>query len=118
MPLNLVAPGTRKGNKFYLARGSVLGKVYEFNTYVTDRKAAAKRLAELETEIRKDRVPSSDRITFAEVARMYIDFRNPALAELQRIDKVVAEIGSRRIQEIRPADLHDLALRLHPKHKA
>ncbi len=114
MALQLIAPGQRKGNKFYLARGSVLGKVYEFNCYTTDAKLAKKRLAELDAEIRQDAVPSGERMTFAQAAQLYIEFRRPAKVDMQRIERVVTAIGNRRIQEIRGADLHDLALKLFP----
>ena len=118
MSLNLVPPGTRKGNKYYLVRGRVLGVLYEINSYTTDEKRAASAPKSLKTISCTTPSPRPIEITFAEAARLYIDFRNPALAELQRIDKVVAVIGGKRIQQIRAADLHDLALRMHPKSKA
>lgn len=112
MPLHLVPPGQRKGNRFYLARGSVAGRVYEFNTYTTDEKTARRRARELEAGIKAEQPAVAGKVTFAEAARRYVEFRNPARADRRRIDRVVREIGRRRLQDIRPADVHEIALRL------
>jgi integrase len=61
-------------------------------------------------------VPSGASMTFAEAAQLYIEFRNPSIVDRQRIDKVAAPsaLGKFKIQGIRPADIHKLAVRLHP----
>ena len=118
MPLHLIPPGRRKGNRFFLARGSVGGRVYEINTHATDEKAARRFAAAFEREIRAAAPTPGDRITFAEAARRYIQFRNPSPADRRRLDRVTAEFGRRRLSDIRPADVHEVAMKLAGEHKA
>lgn len=118
MALNLYAPGTRKGNRFYIARGIVNGQVREFNTYTTDEKAARKRKAELESAIKAEShsglAGAGKNIRFAQAAQRYIDFRNPSTFDRQCIERIIARIGRLKIREIIPADLHDMAASLYP----
>ncbi len=112
MSLRLYAPGTRKGNKTWLARGSVGGRVYEIATGAGDEKSA-RRIAR-EFAARVAATPNRDRLTFAEAARRYIAYKAPARNDKLRIDRLVEEIGGKRVRDIVAADLHDLAKRLYP----
>jgi len=114
MPLKLIAPGTRKGNKFYLILGMEAGTQYEVSTRTADKKLAQRRLVELRERIAAAAPPSGRRITFAQAAELYKAFRKPRAVELKRIDKVVAELGQRRVAELRHADLVEAANRMFP----
>jgi integrase len=113
MPLKLVPPGTRKGNKFYLILGMEGGVQYEVSTRTTDKVAAQIRLDALKAQIAGAPAPGS-RLTFAQAASLYKAFRKPRKVEEARIDKVVKEIGRRRIAELRHADLVAAANRMLP----
>lgn len=116
MPLRLYAPGTRKGNKTYIARGSIGNKVYEFNTYTAEAKAAQRVARELTASIKEEQksVPDGSKLTFVQAAKLYSDFRKPVPVEQSRIDKVVCEIGRDRIRDIRAVDVHALAVKMYP----
>ena len=51
MPLKLIPPGTRKGNKFYLILGMEAGTQYEVSTRTADKRLAQRRLVELREKI-------------------------------------------------------------------
>lgn len=125
MPLQLYPPGTRhrgtnKENRFYLAIGRVGGRMREFNTYATDEKAALRVARELEASINEGQraVPDGGEITFAEAAKLYIEFRNPSQFDRQCIGRVISILGAYKIRNIRPADLHDMAIKIYPQAQA
>lgn len=120
MPFRLYAPGTRKGNRYYVARITASGKTIESSTNTTDEKTARRVATEAERRLRDEqkRVPSGKVITFRDAAALYIEFRQPSKVDQQRIDKVVARLGRMKILDIRAADIHQLAVRLHPNDTA
>lgn len=107
MALVLYPPGSRKGNKTWLIRGRVGGRLYEKITGTTDEKTARRILRQCQDAIKA--APAGERVTFAQAAQRYIEFRNPRRFDRQCIDRLVAEIGRRPIRELTPADLHDTA---------
>lgn len=111
MPLSLIPPGQRKGNRYFLVRGSIGNRVYEKSTGTTDEKAARRILRQCEDAIRK--AAPGDRVTFAEAARRYVEFRNPSRDDRRRIQNIVSLLGTRDIQGIHPADLHELAVQMY-----
>jgi integrase len=112
MPLKLIAPGTRKGNKFYLILGMEAGTQYEVSTRTADKKLAQRRLVELREKILAAAPPAGRRITFAQAAELYKAYRKLAPVEVDRVDKVVADLGRRRVDELTHADLVAAANRL------
>src|SRR5258708_32757526 len=104
MPLKLVPPGKRKGNKFYLILGMEAGVQYEVSSRTTDKRLAKQRLDQLKEKI-AGAPAAGQRITFAQAAELYRAFRKPRAVELKRIDKVVGELGRRRLARLRHADL-------------
>src|SRR5258708_26391552 len=113
MPLKLVPPGKRKGNKFYLILGMEAGVQYEVSSRTTDKRLAKQRLDQLKEKI-AGAPAAGQRITFAQAAELYRAFRKPRAVELKRIDKVVRELGRRRVAELRHADLVAAADRMFP----
>jgi len=77
MPLKLIPPGTRKGNKFYLILGMQAGTQYEVSTRTPDKGLAQRRLVELREKILATVPLAGKRITFAQAAELYSAFRLP-----------------------------------------
>jgi integrase len=120
MPLRLVAPGKRKGNKFWLVRGSIDGRDYEVSTKARDKAAAERFKKELERELIARRRPRpGEAMTFATAAGLYAEFRGIDLAlqrerDAQRIQRLNVVLGKKMISDIRQADLVDAANILCP----
>jgi len=114
MPLKLIPPGTRKGNKFYLILGMEAGTQYEVSTRTADKRLAQRRLVELREKILAAVPPAAKRITFAQAAELYSAFRRPKPPEQKRLDKVVGELGRRLLSDITHAGLVAAANRLFP----
>jgi hypothetical protein len=77
MPLKLIPPGTRKGNKFYLILGMEAGTQYEVSSRTADKKLAQRGLVELREKILAAVPPAGRRITFAQAAELYKAYRKP-----------------------------------------
>ncbi len=116
MPLKLIAPGKRKGNRFYLVRGSVAGRRIEVSTETADKGAAERFAAELAVRLHAERQrgPDAETLTFMEAAQLYIDYRQPSKVDRQRIAKVNGQIGARLVREIVHTDLVAAANFLYP----
>lgn len=114
MPLYLVAPGRRKGNRFFIIRGKINGLSVEWSTKTTDEPAAVKFKAELELKILENRVPSAgEEMSFARAVDLYRAYRDPAKADVKRLDRLVAQIGGSMIRDITHANLVEMANRLY-----
>jgi integrase len=117
--LKLIPPGRRKGNPFWIARGQVAGKTVEFSTRERDKGRAEIRAAEVLAELLSRRaVPEPDAVTFRYAAQAYTAWRSPGWEEVQRLNRVIADLGDRLVTEITNADLVACADRLCPTHKA
>ncbi|MDB5406603.1 MAG: integrase/recombinase family protein [Rhodospirillales bacterium] len=115
MPIHLIAPGKRKGNRFYLVRGQIGGRDIEVSTKTRDPEAAARFKVELERRALDARIPgAAEEITFAKAAELYRAWRDPSDADKKRIDRVVAHLGQMAVGAILQADLVDAAIKLHP----
>lgn len=108
MALKLIPPGKR--GPHYIIRGRRGGHLIERSTGTGNLKEARQRLRELEEAVGD--TPKLGQITFAEAARRYVEFRNPSVVDRQRLEKVCAYIGPRRLREITGADAHEIASRL------
>lgn len=119
MPLKLIPPGKRKGNRFWLARGVVAGKLREFSTGEVD-KAAAERFALVAGGkiADGDRAADPKRLTFAQAAERYTDFRALPKTDRGRIDRLAAFFGTKTIGDITHGDLVAAAERLYAGKKA
>src|SRR5215831_10052506 len=111
MPLSIIAPGKRKGNKFYIFRGRVAGKLREVATKLGPetparnvRKACGEAEREIWAEHEASRVPrSGEDATFAQAAKQYLNFKDPDAKRQQlrqRIDKLLPHLGDRTLASI------------------
>src|SRR5215472_17441682 len=114
MPLKLIEPGKRKNNKFYLILGMEAGIQYEVSTRTTDKRLAKQRLDQLKEKIAVAPAPGQ-RITFGQAAELYKAFAKRKVPEVKRLEKVVAELGRRRVDDLTHADLVAAANRLFPR---
>jgi integrase len=120
MPLTAIPPGKRKGNKHWLYRGRVAGKLREITTaFGPDtpprviREDKAKTERDIWTEYEASRVPrSGENTTFAQAARQYLNFKDPQAQNIplrRKIDKLVSHLGDRKLADISAQDLVNLA---------
>ncbi|WP_374374413.1 tyrosine-type recombinase/integrase [Dongia sp.] len=146
--LKLIPPGRRKGNTYYIARGRVGGKLVEFSCRTADKASAERyaiaALAELTASAAdaQSGEPDIERPkTFRDAAVAYTGFRYPPLSDQERaalrngepaareklkqvdraikeINHLVAELGDRRLADIKHADLVAASIKLYPNHKA
>jgi integrase len=120
MPLRLVAPGKRKGNRWYLVRGAIDGRDYEVSTKTINRAAAERFRKDFERELLARRRPRpGEAMSFAAAAGLYAEFRGLDLAvprerDAQRIARLNVVLGKKMIADIRQADLVDAANILCP----
>jgi integrase len=120
MPIQLYAPGTRKGNKFWLARVSVNGRRAEVSSGTTDKAAAQRWAREFEHKLAlEDRTPRpGEAISFAYAAEKYLAYRDDVSAARRRdkvrIARLVAVLGKKPVGDIVPADLVKAARQLYP----
>jgi len=116
MPLQLIPPGRRKGNKFYLLRGRVNGRVHEFSARKElDRNAAEKWRVETEAKLRQPAAPVITILTFADGIDAYLDAKRPSLHTCQILDRLkVDDVGKMALDHVRPMHLIAAAHRLHP----
>lgn len=115
MPLKLIPPGQRRGNPFYLLRGSVDSRELEVSTKTADAKAARRFKAQLERALAQDRLPGpGETLSFARAAELYIDWRDPSHADRRRLARLGAVIGRRMVADIRQVDLVEAANLIAP----
>lgn len=120
MPIRFIPPGERKGNRFYIARGTLddLGEI-EVSTKETDLRRAKDAFRSLVAELRKGRVPGpGEEVTFAQAATHYLAYRNllPAHFDAKKVATLVSyrPLASKLVTEITGADLHAAAKALYP----
>ena len=117
MPLKLIAPGKRKGNRHYLVRGQIGGQRYEVSTDTRDKAAAEIFKADFELAVRQNRVPGpGEAVTFARAAELYVNYKSPPKTDRDRIDRLVARIGTTKlVGDVGHADFVDAANFLYSK---
>jgi integrase len=110
--LRLIPPGKR-GNKYWVARGRVNGRLIEKSTGATNKKDAERCCAEF-AAILFDESASTEQRTFAYAAAKYIEARQPQPYDVKRIALLCEAIGDRWLEEIRQADIVDAASLICP----
>lgn len=107
-PYSLIAPGQRRGNRFFIVRGRRPdGREFEFSTRSTDpadaRWIAATGYARIAAES-----PAPGRQvapTFKDAAQAYERWRKPSKADTARIDRLVDRLGTLQVANITQDDL-------------
>lgn len=100
MPLKLIPPGKRKGNPFWLVRGTFLGTPVEVSTNTRDEAAASRFKADLEIRIleRRSDTPAAAPVnTFKGAAERYLVGRRPGKLDRGYVEKLIAHFGKKRL---------------------
>lgn len=130
MPLKLYPPGTRKGNKCYLAIGRIFGRQYEINTHQTNARLARQFAVAFEKAVRDERErgdaaaalegePEPAPATFRQVADDYLAAKGISDGnEKYYVDRLATEIGHLPIADVTTADIARAARALYPEHAA
>ena len=110
MPLQLIEPGKRKGNRFYLIRGMVNGREREVSTKTTDRRVAEELLVKFHAALlESDITGGREEKTFSGAARIYVNARNPSHEDLRLIEKLETVLGQKKLTDIRQMHLDEAA---------
>lgn len=117
--VKLYAPGTRKGNRTYIARGYVAGQQFEINTHATNARAAQRAWLEFRTKAfadRKGREPRRGAPTlFADAIAEYIAARRPSARDQAFLARISSDtLANMRLEDVRPVDIQTAANRLYP----
>jgi hypothetical protein len=76
MPFTLIPPGHRKGNPYYLVRGTIDGREREVSTKTRDKTAARQFAKELERKLLASGPPKpGEMMSFEKAACLYAEFR-------------------------------------------
>lgn len=98
--LKLLAPGTRKGNRCWIARGRINGQRVEISTHEVD-KAAAERFALRFAAALVERGGDQPRErTFREAADAWIAQRKPSSRDEERLALVCEHLGDKPVASI------------------
>jgi integrase len=90
MALELIWPGQRKGNPYFVVRGAINGRRIEVSTKTRDETAARLFKNDLETKLLKNQSPKAgDDISFRRAAELYFAFKNLPAADQRRIQRTV-----------------------------
>ena len=97
MALELIPPGKRKNNPFFLVRGTLGGRSIEVSTKTRDEAAAQRFKAKLEIKLVKDRLPGpGETVSFRRAAELYFASKALPVADERRIQLVVDYIDPPR----------------------
>ncbi len=122
MPLELIPPGERKDNPFFLVRGTVNGRRIEVSAKTADETAARVFKNNLENRLLNDRIPEpGEDVSFRRVAELYFDFKKLKACDEARIQRIVDYIdqkGMKLVGAVVQADLVAAANALYPAAKA
>lgn len=115
MPLKLILPGRRKGNKFIVIRGRFLERDIEVSTQTTDRVAAERFKNALERRILDGCIPGPEAtVTFHRAADLYVAARAVSPREERRVERLKTAIGDKPVRTVLQADIDAAARLLHP----
>lgn len=114
MPLKLIAPGKRKGNRFYLVRGRFEGIDVEVSAQTTDESVAKRLKNSIERRILDGGVPGPEATVSLHRA---IDLYAATLSserEKERLRKIKAVMPDKPVRSVVQADIDAAAAKLHP----
>src|SRR5215471_18284541 len=106
-PYQLIAPGARRGNRFWIVRGRRPDhREFEASTRCEDSETARRVAADIYARIvAEGPAPAAAVKSFADAADAYVRWRNPSPADFKRIERLVARLGSTPIREVGQDDL-------------
>jgi integrase len=128
MSFTLIAPGRRKNNPYYLARGQhpVTGRSVEISTKTRDKAAARRFAQEIWIGLAKSSPPRpGEAISFERMARLYASYKDLDLDEPKanvgrsrddaaRLNRLIAILGRGMISDIGQARIVEVANQLCP----
>jgi integrase len=128
MSFTLIAPGRRKNNPYWLARGQhpVTGRSVEISTKTRDKTAARRFAQEIWIGLAKSSPPRpGEAISFERMARLYAEFKDLDLDEPKanpgrtrdeaiRLTRLISIIGGDMISDIGQARIVEVANHLCP----
>lgn len=126
MALKPIAPGERRRNKHWIFRGYINGKLREITTKFpagTPPRTIRMAVAEAEREIRnadaERRIPGpGEKVAFKRAVELYAAYRGLDLRgrhpDAKRLNRLIGEIGTSYVDELRHADLIAAANTLYP----
>lgn len=128
MALKLIPPGARKGNPFFLVKGTVDGVSVERSTGTADRRIAQRRLEEITAEILAS-IAAGPQTTFVQAAVPYMADRKEQMArkgqayhlssEARYMKTLLDYIGpDKRLSELSPSEIDRIGRALYPDAKA
>lgn len=101
--LKLIAPGKR-GNKYWVVRGSLDGEEIEKSLKVSLRSHAEEKLREL-LRIHEKTKKENDNVTFSIASQRYIDFKNPSPRTQNWLENICSYLGDKLVFDITQNDL-------------
>ena len=118
MGFHLYPPGSRRGNRSFVARVWWRGTEVEASAQTLDRRAAKRFAERIEGRLKAgDKPRRRETATFAEAVALYAAARDPSTRTRQHLARIEREIGATGLKDIRTVDLVALANRLYPGHK-
>lgn len=115
MPLKLYPPGSRKGNRFWIVRGSVNGsREIEISTNATDENAARRFAAAIEVKLRDEGGVDTSRPArgFRAIAEKRMLARPPSKQDRADIERLIGHFGNTDVADITEGDIHIAAHKL------
>jgi len=114
MSLQLIRPGQRKGNRFYLVRGRVNGQSVEVSTRTADPETAERFRAELEAGLWAESSAAPPPVTtgFRAVAEKRMLAHPPSRQDRVNIEQLIAHFGNDDVRLITEGDIHIAAHKL------
>jgi len=113
MSLKLIPPGKRKGNRYFLVRGTLDGEQVERSTKTTSRRAAERFLEGLPAALRVANV-RRETASFSDAVDLYEAWRSPGRNDRRYLARLRAEMGDKLLSEISQATLVQAAHTLYP----
>lgn len=115
MPLKLVPPGKRKGNRTYIIRGRFEGVDIEKATETTDKAVALRIRNEIERRILERSVPGKSAIvTFHRALDLYLVAHPQSSNSTRMVERLKAAMPDKDCRQIVKADIDAAAAKLHP----
>lgn len=106
------APGTRKGNRFYVVRGSINGREREIPTETRDKRVAQRAWdafkAAVKERERTEPEPCAP-ATFGSVADAYLSVATRSKSDRRYIKRLVGRLGAMPIGSVTQMDVHAAA---------
>lgn len=113
----LIPPGTRKGNRCYILRETINGRLFEVSTEATNERAARRFARDFrkQTEAMTKRATSTGLMTFSDAADRYLAAKGIVAGNTRNfVDKLKRELGNIPVADVFPDDVLTAAHTIYP----